>query len=127
YLRATRRADLAGLADAHLGLLTADKEVEADPAKYYDRVVEIDLDKLEPYVVGPHTPDLARPVSQMAADVKKNGYPDALSSALIGSCTNSSYEDIGRAADVAAQATAHGLKTPVPFLVTPGSDQIFAT
>jgi aconitate hydratase len=127
YLRATKRADLADLADANKDLLAPDSEVEADPAKFFDRVVEIDLSKLEPYVVGPHTPDLARPVSKMKEDVQKNGYPDALKAALIGSCTNSSYEDISRAADVAAQAGAHGLKSPIPFLVTPGSDQIFAT
>ncbi len=127
YLRATRRGDLADLAAAQRGLLKADPEVEADPARFFDRVVEIDLSKLEPYVVGPHTPDLARPVSRMKEDVRKNGYPDQLRAALIGSCTNSSYEDINRAADVAAQAASHGLKAPIPFLVTPGSDQIFAT
>ena len=82
---------------------------------------------LEPHIVGPHTPDLARPVSKMAEDAEKNDYPTELKVALIGSCTNSSYEDIGRAAHVARQAKAHGLKARAPFLVTPGSEQVRAT
>ncbi len=127
YLRGTDRGALAGLADAHRALLAADPEVEARPGRYYERVVEIDLSKLEPHVVGPHTPDLARPVSKLAGDVAKNGYPDHVSAALVGSCTNSSYEDIARAADVAAQAHAHGGKVATPFLVTPGSEQVRAT
>jgi len=127
YLRATRRAELADLAGKHAQLLAADPEVERSPEKFYGRVVEIDLSRLEPHVVGPHTPDLARPVSRLAADAAAQGYPDRLSSALIGSCTNSSYEDIARAADVAAQASAHGQRMATPLLVTPGSDQIFAT
>src|SRR5206468_12186849 len=99
------------------------------PAKYYDRVVELDLSKLEPYVVGPHSPDRARPISKLAAEVAdpKNEFIDEISTALIGSCTNSSYEDMSRAADVAEQAKAHGLKAAVPFLVTPGSEQVRAT
>jgi len=101
--------------------------VLATPEKFYDEVVEIDLDKLEPQIVGPHTPDLARPVSKLAADVAVQKYPAELKAALIGSCTNSSYEDIGRAADVARQAKAKGLKARVPFMVTPGSEQIRAT
>jgi aconitate hydratase len=110
-------------------LLEPDKEVEADPAKYYDRVVELDLSKLEPHVVGPHSPDRARPISRLAAEVAdpQNGFVDEISTALIGSCTNSSYEDMSRAADVAEQARTHGLKAAVPFLVTPGSEQVRAT
>lgn len=128
YLRGTGRAELARLAATHADMLRADPEVEADPAAYYERVIDIDLSTLEPHIVGPHTPDLARPISRMAADVKEQGYPDRLSSALIGSCTNSSYEDISRAADVAEQARAHGVgKLPEPFLVSPGSSQIHAT
>ncbi len=127
YLAATGRADVAKLADAHAAELRADPEVYADPAKFYDRVVEIDLSSLEPQVVGPHTPDLARPVSQMKADVAKNGYPDDLTFALIGSCTNSSYEDMDRATAVAKQAAKLGLKVKTPLLVTPGSDMVDQT
>ncbi|HLD14694.1 MAG TPA: aconitate hydratase [Burkholderiales bacterium] len=127
YLRATGRADVVALAEQNAAHLTADTEVLANPEKYYDEIVEIDLSKLEPYVVGPHTPDLARPVSQLAADVKREDYPAAFKAALIGSCTNSSYEDIGRAAHVARQARAKGLKACVPLLVTPGSEQVRAT
>jgi len=127
YLRSTRRADLADLAEANTDMLAADAEVLADPAKYYDQIVEIDLATLEPHVVGPHTPDLARPVSRMAADTKREGYPEKLSAALVGSCTNSSYEDIGRAVDVAKQAQAHGLKMKSTLWITPGSDQIYET
>jgi len=124
YLRITKREGIAKLAEAHQEFLTADPEVEKDPKKFYDEVVEIDLSLLEPYVVGPHTPDLARPVSQLAKDVKEKGYPAELKAALIGSCTNSSYEDIGRAAHVAEQAKEGGLKAKCYFLITPGSDQI---
>ncbi|HJU15864.1 MAG TPA: aconitate hydratase [Stellaceae bacterium] len=129
YLRATGRGDLVPLVEKNRHLLEPDREVEADPARYYDRVVELDLAKLEPHVVGPHSPDRARPISQLAAEVAdaKNGFCDAISAALIGSCTNSSYEDMSRAADVALQAKAHGLKAPVHFLVTPGSEQVRAT
>ncbi|HEV7996061.1 MAG TPA: aconitate hydratase [Stellaceae bacterium] len=129
YLRATGKAALVPLVEQHRALLEPDKEVEADPGKYYDRVVELDLSKLEPYIVGPHSPDRARPISRLAAEVAdaKNGFIDQISTALIGSCTNSSYEDMSRAADVAEQAKAHGLKTGVPFLVTPGSEQVRAT
>ncbi len=127
YLRGTRRAELADLADAHRALLAADPEVARDPGKFYDRIVEIDLSKLEPHLVGPHTPDLARPVSAMAEAVKQEGYPDRISVALIGSCTNSSYEDITRVADVVRQAKAHGVEARVPFMVTPGSEQVRAT
>jgi aconitate hydratase A / 2-methylisocitrate dehydratase len=127
YLRGTSRAALADLAKKSAAMLAADPEVEKSPEKYFQRVVEIDLSKLEPHVVGPHTPDLARPVSKLGADAKKNAYPERFSVALIGSCTNSSYEDIGRAADVAEQAAKHGAKMKVPLLVTPGSEQIRAT
>ena len=129
YLRATGKAALVPLIEQHRALLEPDKEVEADPGKYYDRVVELDLSKLEPYIVGPHSPDRARPISRLAAEVAdaKNGFIDRISTALIGSCTNSSYEDMSRAADVALQAKAHGIKTGVPFLVTPGSEQVRAT
>jgi aconitate hydratase len=127
YLDATQRARIATLAEANRDLLTADPECAANPETYYDLVIEIDLDTLEPHIVGPHTPDLARPVSRMAADVAANGYPDELSSGLIGSCTNSSYEDITRAADVAAQALAHGAEVKCPLWVTPGSEQVEAT
>ena len=127
YLRATGRAALASLADENRGLLAADAETARDPARFYEQVVEIDLSKLEPHIVGPHTPDLARPVSQMADDVAKVGYADTLSAALVGSCTNSSYEDIARTADVARQARAHGAKVKTSLLVTPGSEQVRAT
>ena len=127
YLEATERSALAALADEHADLLRADAEVEADPERYYEMVVEIDLSKLEPHVVGPHTPDLARPVSQLAADVASEGYADNISAALVGSCTNSSYEDIARTADIAAQARDQGAKVKTSFLVTPGSEQVRAT
>jgi aconitate hydratase len=127
YLDATNRARIATLAEANKDLLAADPEVAQNPEKYYDLVIEIDLDALEPHIVGPHTPDLARPVSQMAADVAANGYPDTLTAGLIGSCTNSSYEDISRAADVAEQALAHGATVKSALWVTPGSELIEAT
>src|SRR5438552_11683811 len=129
YLTATGRAALGPLALKHQPLLSPDAEVEAHPEKYYDTVVHLDLSKLEPYVVGPHSPDRARPIGTLAAEVAdpKNAFLDKISNALIGSCTNSSYEDMSRAADVAEQAQAHGLKASVPFLVTPGSEQVRAT
>jgi aconitate hydratase len=127
YLRGTKRGALADLADENKDLLAPDPECEADPDKHYDQVVRIDLSALEPHVVGPHTPDLARPVSQMAKDAKEHGYPFELKAALIGSCTNSSYEDISRAADIARQASAKGAKTVSPLLITPGSEQIYQT
>ena len=127
YLRATGRAALADLAHKNVHLLQADPEVEANPGEYFQRIVEIDLSKLEPHVVGPHTPDLARPVSRMAGEIVEKGYVDQISDSLIGSCTNSSYEDMCRAADVAEQARAHGVTIGVPLLVTPGSEQVRAT
>jgi aconitate hydratase len=129
YLAATRRGELAVLASKYVYLLTADEEVEAHPDDYFDRVVRIDLSTLEPHIVGPHSPDRARPISQLAAEVKNpsNQFVEEISSALIGSCTNSSYEDMSRSADVAEQARAHGVEAAVPFMVTPGSEQVRAT
>lgn len=127
YLRATGRGEIADLANKHKGVLTQDPLILQEPEKYFDQVIEIDLSKLEPHIVGPHTPDLARPISKMAEDVKKNNYLDQISVALIGSCTNSSYEDMSRAADVAAQARSHGARTAVSLQVTPGSEMIRAT
>ena len=127
YLEATGRGALVEQARQHTHLLEADPEVEAEPDRFYDRVVDIDLSALEPHVVGPHTPDLARPISQLAGEVKAKGYVDDISVALIGSCTNSSYEDMSRAADVANQAQAHGAEAAVRLLVTPGSEQVRAT
>jgi aconitate hydratase len=127
YLRITKREDFAKLAEEYRAHLVADPEVEKDPKKYYDEVIEIDLSALEPYVVGPHTPDLARPISQFAKEIKEKGYPAELRSALIGSCTNSSYEDIGRSAHVAAQAKKAGMRSKCYFLISPGSDQIYNT
>jgi len=124
YLKATNRADLATLADQNKDLLTADEDVAKNPKKYFDEVYEIDLTTLEPHLVGPHSPDIARPISALAKEAKEKGWPVRLSSALIGSCTNSSYEDIGRATFVARQALEAGLKMPQPFLVSPGSSQI---
>lgn len=127
YLRATRRADVADLAEKYAEYLKADPEIEKDPKTYFDQVVEIDLDTLEPYIVGPHSPDVARPISKLAEDVKAQGYPDKFRVALIGSCTNSSYEDMSRAAVVAQQGVEHGLKANCGFLITPGSEQIHQT
>jgi aconitate hydratase len=129
YLAATRRGELAVLASKYVYLLTADEEVEAHPEDYFDRVVRIDLSTLEPHIVGPHSPDRARPISQLAVEAKNpsNQFVEEISSALIGSCTNSSYEDMSRSADVAEQARAHGVEAAVPFMVTPGSEQVRAT
>jgi aconitate hydratase len=129
YLKATGRGDLVPVVERYTHLFAPDKEVEDSPEKHYDRVVTLDLSKLEPFIVGPHSPDRARPIGKLAAEVadQKNGFLDEISDALIGSCTNSSYEDMSRAADVADQAKAHGLKAAVPFLVTPGSETVRAT
>ena len=127
YLNITDRAELATLAIANKALLVADPEVYQSPEKYYDQIVEVDLSKLEPHVVGPHTPDLARPISKMAAEAKEKGYPVELKAALIGSCTNSSYEDISRSAHIAQQGLKVGLKAKTPFLVSPGSERIYNT
>ncbi|HZP27788.1 MAG TPA: aconitate hydratase [Acidimicrobiia bacterium] len=127
YLKATRREELADLADRYAEHLRPDPEVVAGPERFYDRVVEIDLDTLEPHLVGPHSPDLDRPISELKAAAVAGGYPLDISYALVGSCTNSSYEDIGRAAHVARQASAAGLRVRSPLLVTPGSEQVRAT
>jgi aconitate hydratase len=127
YLRATDRADIARLADEHRAHLVADPEVESKPETYYDEIVEINLDTLEPQVVGPHSPDLGRPISRLGADAKKNGWPTTITNALIGSCTNSSYEDMRRAAHIATQALKAGVKAKSKFLITPGSERVFQT
>lgn len=127
YLIATDRKELAELASANMNILTADKEVLESPDNFFDQVIEIDLNTLEPHIVGPHTPDLARPISKLKDDAVENSYPLEISSALIGSCTNSSYEDIGRAAFIAREAAKKGLKSKVPLMVTPGSEQTRVT
>jgi aconitate hydratase len=123
YLKATGRAEIASLADEMKDELCADKDSE----KYYDKIIEINLDTLEPYVNGPYSPDVAHPISQLKDDVKKNCYPENIRVALIGSCTNSSYEDMDRSASIAKEALAHGLKVKSKFTITPGSEQIRAT
>ncbi len=129
YLHATGRGALIPVIEQHMALLAPDPEVEAHPERYYDSVVELDLSQLEPYVVGPHTPDRARPISALAAEVADpdNAFVDTIATALIGSCTNSSYEDMSRAADIAAQVKWHGARAAASLLVTPGSEQIRAT
>jgi aconitate hydratase len=127
YLKSTRRAAHADLADTYAEHLRADPEVADGPGRFYDRVIEIDLDQLEPHLVGPHTPDLDRPISHVKAAAIAQDYPLDISYALVGSCTNSSYEDIGRAAHVARQAKAAGLRVRSPLLITPGSEQVRAT
>ena len=127
YLKATGRGAIADLADKHADLLRADVDVFANPEKYFDRVVEIELDTLEQRINGPMTPDLAHTVSEVSAHAKAAGWPLEISSALIGSCTNSSYEDITRTASIARQAAAAGLKVKSPLLVTPGSERVRAT
>src|SRR3989338_5697444 len=127
YLKATQREEIAELANQYKNILTADPEVEKNLKKYFDEVIEIDLSKLEPHVVGPHTPDLARPISKLKSDAEKNNYPKKIRYCLIGSCTNSSYEDIERAAKVARIAAKHGAKVKSPLMVTPGSEQVFET
>jgi len=127
YLRITNREKIADLANINKDLLVADLEIEQNPEKFFEKVIRINLSKLEPHIVGPHTPDLVRPISNLADDVKTKQYIDNISVALIGSCTNSSYEDMSRAADLAKQASAKGIKAKIPLLVTPGSEQIRAT
>jgi aconitate hydratase len=127
YLEATGRKAVADAAAAVVADLVADPEVEDDPGRFFDQVIEVDLSDLEPHIVGPHTPDLARPVSKIAAEARANGWPLRLSQACVGSCTNSSYEDITRAASVARQAAAKGMRARTPLLVTPGSEQVRAT
>src|SRR5437762_13093979 len=118
YLDATERAEVARLADEFREHLVADPQVHADPRAFYDGLVEIDLDALEPQVVGPHSPDRGRPISQLAGKVRTNGWPTRITNALVGSCTNSSYEDMRRAAHIATQALGAGLRAKMPFLVT---------
>jgi aconitate hydratase len=124
YLKATGREEIAKLADGIKEHLTADAEVYADPAKYFDQLIEIDLSTLEPHLNGPFTPDLATPISQMKEAAAKNGWPTKIEVGLIGSCTNSSYEDISRAVSLAKQVTAKGLKIKSEFTITPGSEQV---
>ena len=127
YLKSTNRENIAELANMYTELLQADPEIEKNPEKFFDKVIEIDLSTLEPHVVGPHTPDLARPISKLSDEVTTNDYIDNISVALIGSCTNSSYEDMTRSSSVAKQAESHGIKAKIPLLVTPGSEQIRST
>ena len=124
YLKATDREEVANLANEIREYLRPDDEVYANPQKYFDQLIEINLSELEPHVNGPFTPDLATPISKMAEAVAANGWPDQVEVALIGSCTNSSYEDISRSASIAAQAKAKGLKTRSEFTVTPGSELV---
>ena len=127
YLKSTGREAIADLADAHADQLRNDPEVDAEAERFYDRVIDINLSELEPHLVGPHTPDLDRPISSVREAVQTEGYPAEISAALVGSCTNSSYEDIGRAAHIARQASARGLTVRTPLLITPGSEQVRAT
>ena len=127
YLKITNRKHISDIAEQYSSLLCADSDIEKNPEKYFDKVIEINLSDLEPYVVGPHTPDLARPISQLAQDVSENDYIDDIAVALIGSCTNSSYEDMSRVSDIAKQAQTNGIISKTPLLVTPGSEQIRAT
>jgi len=124
YLRGTKRAEIADAANAIKQHLTGDDEVYANPEKYFDQVIEINLDELEPHVNGPFTPDLAWPISKFAAAVRENNWPVRLEVGLIGSCTNSSYEDITRSASIAKQAIDKNLKSKAEFTITPGSEQV---
>ena len=127
YLRATGRAELAEDCERRMDALTADSEVPAAPEKYYDRVIDIDLSALEPYVNGPFTPDAACPLSGMVERCRENGYPAEVEVSLVGSCTNSSYEDLAKAAAVARQALSLGLKPKAQLIVNPGSERIRRT
>lgn len=127
YLKATGRAEVAAMAADVAAELRADEEVMANPEKYYDRIIEIDLSALEPYVNGPFTPDAATPISKFAEAVVANNYPRKMEVGLIGSCTNSSYQDLSRAASVARQVKEKNLKVASPLIVNPGSEQIRAT
>ncbi len=124
YLRGTSRKEIAELADGMMQHLRADTEVYDAPEKYYDQLIEINLDELEPYVNGPFTPDLATPISKMAEAVREHNWPDTVEVALIGSCTNSSYEDISRSASIAKDAIAKGLKAQSEYTITPGSEMV---
>tara|TARA_Y100001970_G_scaffold199901_1_gene243120 strand:+ start:7705 stop:9984 length:2280 start_codon:yes stop_codon:yes gene_type:complete len=127
YLKSTGREAVAEAADKVDIHLRADDEVVANPSAFYDEVIEIDLSSLAPHINGPHTPDLAREVGDLGAEAKENGWPSRISAALIGSCTNSSYEDITRAASIAREAAANGLTVKSKLLITPGSEQVRAT
>ncbi len=127
YLRKTERDAIADLSKKYAEHLVSDPEVEKNPEKYYDEVHEIDLSTLIPHIVGPHTPDLGRTVAEIGAEADEKGYPEKITAALIGSCTNSSYEDLTRAASLVRQAKAAGLKAKSNLLVTPGSERIFET
>ena len=127
YLDATGRSGVSELAAKHSSILVADPEALENPENFYDRIIEINLSELEPMIVGPHTPDLARSVSDLGQEAKDKGWPTDIQAALIGSCTNSSYEDMERAASVARQAKEAGIKSRVQFMVTPGSDTIDQT
>lgn len=127
FQRATERAVDADVCLKYLKDLNADDDVLTAPQNYFDQIIEIDLSTLEPHVVGPHTPDLARPISKLKEEVIKNGYPDQIRVSLIGSCTNSSYEDIGRSANVAKQGLEKGIKSKTYFMITPGSEAVFET
>lgn len=124
YLRITGREVVAEEADRHINILKADREVEEKPWNYYNRVIEIDLSSLEPHINGPFTPDAAYPVSEFVKLVKEKNYPEKLEVGLLGSCTNSSYEDLTRAGSIAEQALNRGLKAKSEFIITPGSEQI---
>lgn len=124
YLKATGRAEVAAIADSMAHLLTADAEVYENPEQYFDQVIEINLDELEPYLNGPFTPDLATPISKMKEAVAANDWPKKVEVGLIGSCTNSSYEDISRAVSLAKQVSEKGLTTKAEFTITPGSEQV---
>jgi len=124
YLQSTGRAEIAAMADGIREHLTADSEVYANPEMYFDQVIEIDLNTLEPHLNGPFTPDLATPISKMKEMAEKNGWPTKIEVGLIGSCTNSSYEDISRAASLARQVEAKGLKAKSEYTVTPGSELV---
>jgi aconitate hydratase len=124
YLKGTGRTEIADMADLIASELTGDAEVYADPNKYFDQVIEIDLSKLEPYINGPFTPDKATPLSKFTKEVEENEWPSKLEVGLIGSCTNSSYEDLSRAASLAEQAIAKNLKVLSEFIITPGSEQV---
>ncbi len=124
YLKTTERSEIAALSGEYSECFRADDEAYADPEKYYDNIIEINLSELEPQVCGPHTPDKVRSISDFADEIIRENYPDDIKYALIGSCTNSSYEDMGRAAAVAKDAVSKGLKLTIPLLVTPGSNLI---
>ncbi len=127
YLKSCNRGETARVADQYAHLLKADDEVLANPEKYFDQVIELDLSTLEPHLVGPHSPDRASTVANMANYVEEGDHPKNVTYALVGSCTNSSYEDMGRIAAMAEQITAKGAKLRIPMLITPGSEQVRAT